>query len=211
MADSVHMEIGPEHRDAAVLWLRGEDAWQWSAKKFSIEANARELAENGVVDGGWYHQFNNYPPKVALYREAESWLHVMQYAGKTAATARGLFVTTQAIAEGCGDDDRPRLSAESLTLLDEHFALTRTGVGDYRAVDIVWGSPFEDKLQKLHDALLATDNARLVAAAEDVMYEGVTYFVHKIEIAHGAMGGDLVMPKPGLSSGNIELWVPGAD
>lgn len=207
----------PTYQSAAVAWLRGEDSWQWSASKFSLAGNIADMQAAGGVDPGWEHQFYNYPGKIPMYREVAgdadvvataretAWLRVMQYAGKTAATARGLFVTVKGLVEE--KDDLAELSQASLDELEAHVGAGQTNLGSYTGLDTVWGTPLGDGLVALDEALRETASDRL-ELARDVMYEGVTYFVDHIREAHCAQEGQLVLPRPGVPSGTIESWSP---
>lgn len=195
----------------AVMWLEGQDEYQWA--KFNLDEDIKAIYEGGVLDSGWRVQLieNNFY-YTCLFQSNGAWAQALQQAGKFAATARSLYV-----ALGCAKEGEPaldRLNALSFTELERAIAPDFSDGRYMEATDDIWSLPVGGLIKQLHESLPRPfDPSALgdeqLGLARAVYFEAVRFMIDKIDASKAATG-ELLLPKPGVSSGNITPWEPGA-
>jgi hypothetical protein len=193
---------------ATVAWMKEEAEHQ--AGKYPLAEDVNLLAKDGVLYGRWGNQlYTNYTSRVAAPWRGQNWPQALQAAGKHAGVPRGLYVMTQVL-----------LSPLDLRIADQEAAETASYAVladeasehefDYTHVANVMGTPFDTALQELHDSLprpFCRTGMHDVseAFARQALLEGYYYFLDKTAWVTAALG-ELVLPAPGVASGEYQPW-----
>jgi hypothetical protein len=192
-------------RGAALEWLSQEDDYQFG--KFNLAYNLDSL-KDGLGDI-WWNEFGNYPLRARMWHEDPATrLKALQAAGKTAATARGLWATLINIQIAAPIKD---VSAMTLKDLQYSFPEEKSEFG-YVGKPIA-GSPLEQTIQDLDASLprpvrpnglplAAIERARQVCLAASQLFMD-----YLIELCPPDQ--PIVLPRGGLSSTeDIQSWYP---
>lgn len=187
------------------LWLN--DEYAHSRLKFGV-TQAEKLKTKDLLSGeNFAGQAQSYWDRMHNY-DIDASLHLAQYAGKTANAARMLWATIRSFE---WEDNRfavlhaSGLIREQLeSSSDWRNAKAYKEEDDFYATPIGLGLGYLARQLREHDISDRRFRLGQLIRAEDIMYDAAGLMAVQFEETLSTTG---TLPKPGLSSGNVEPWI----
>jgi hypothetical protein len=188
----------------AVEWLAVEREYQ--DQKFGEVVYCEQIA-NGVRASLFGQTMGNYAVHADILQQESMWLPMLQRVGKIAAGCRGAWVATE--MHFGNPESLNNIGNSSLERACLLGGSALRGLYAGRIADF-WETPLGRSVDILDDAIVRGDAEEALIDADAMLTEAMQLFGDKIETVYNATG-KFVLPQPGLSTGNIEPWLPVRD